>query len=127
VVPRGADREPVTLRIPADASQIGTVRILAGAIGRHVGLSDERVEDLKLVLSELCAEAVEASGPGGFVEMRFEQEADSLAIEVRTPATSSQMKRNDSSDQRRRLLDALVPSTGTVLERAERVVRFRLP
>jgi histidine kinase-like protein len=103
------------------------VRILAGAIARHVGLSDEQIEDLKLVLSELCAEAVEASGPGGFVEMRFEREAASLATEVRTPAPSSGKKRNESADERRRLLDALIPSMSTALEGAERVLRFRLP
>ena len=116
----------MSLRIPADASQIGTVRILAGSIGRVVGLADEEIEDLKLVLSELCAEAIEASGPGGFVEIRFVREAASLATEVRAPA-GSEKRRNDSDDQRRRLLDALVPSLSSVIEEAERVVRFRLP
>jgi anti-sigma regulatory factor (Ser/Thr protein kinase) len=103
------------------------VRILAGSIGRVVGLADEEIEDLKLVLSELCAEAVEASGPTGFVEIRFVREAASLATEVRTPQQSSDEKRNESADQRRRLLDALVPSLNSVFEGAERVVRFRLP
>jgi histidine kinase-like protein len=117
----------VTLRIPADASQIGTVRILAGSIGRVVGLADEEIEDLKLVLSELCAEAVEASDPGGFVEIRFVREAAALATEVRTPARNSEKRGNGSADQRRRLLDALVPSLSSVVEEAERVVRFRLP
>ena len=115
----------MTLRIPADASQIATVRILAGAIGRHVALNDEHIEDLKLVLSELCAEAIERSTPGGFVEMRFVQEAESLATEVRTPDGGSES--SDPADRRRRLLDALLPSSTTVVEGSERVVRFRLP
>jgi anti-sigma regulatory factor (Ser/Thr protein kinase) len=117
----------VTLRIPAESSQIGTVRILAGAIGRHVGLTEEQVEDLKLVLSELCAEAVEASVAGGFVQMRFVRGEASLATEVRTHAGSSEKRRNESADHRRRLLNALVPTMSSVLEGAERVVQFRLP
>lgn len=123
----------MTLRVPADPAQIGTVRILAGTIGRHAGLGVEQIEDLKLVLSELCAEAVEASGPNGVVEMRFEWEPGSLATEVRTAtevktaAAGPDGGRSDVADQRRRLLDALVPSRSSSLEGEDAVVRFRLP
>lgn len=122
-----ANREAVTLRVPADPAQMGTVRILAGAVGRHAGLGVEQIEDLKLVLSELCAGVVETSGPNGFVEMRFEWELGSLSTEVRTAGSSSKDRTGDVADQRRRLLDALAPSRSSGLEGEKWVVRFRLP
>jgi anti-sigma regulatory factor (Ser/Thr protein kinase) len=117
----------VTLRIPADASQIGTVRIVAGAVGRHAALTDEQVKDLKLVLSELCADVIERAGHGAFVEISFLDEAGALETEVRAPAPSPERTTSDIGTQRRRLLDALVPSMRTIVEGTQQVSRFRLP
>jgi serine/threonine-protein kinase RsbW len=55
--------EAVELEIPARPEYIALVRLVVSSLatGRRV-LADERVDDLKLVVSEACTNAIEAHG-----------------------------------------------------------------
>lgn len=44
-----------SLEIPADAHYLTTVRVFAVAVGRQLGMSESRVDDLKLAMSDTCA------------------------------------------------------------------------
>jgi serine/threonine-protein kinase RsbW len=56
-------REAVELEIPARPEYIALVRLVVSSLasGRRV-LADERVDDLKLAVSEACTNAIEAHG-----------------------------------------------------------------
>jgi histidine kinase-like protein len=114
---------PLSLKIPADASQIATVRLFAAAVGHHYGLSDEDVEDLKLALSELCAEAIEVGDP---VEVVLDWVEGSLDVEVRNASSARSRERTPDRDRRRQLIEALLSGARFEREGEERVVRFRL-
>lgn len=51
------------LELPARAELVSTVRLFSAALGRHFGLGEEAVADLKLGVSEACAGLIR-SGPG---------------------------------------------------------------
>ncbi|MEP7059420.1 MAG: ATP-binding protein [Actinomycetota bacterium] len=54
--------EAIRLRIPADATYLSVARMFGGSVAEAFGLDPERAQDLRLALSEICAEAVEARG-----------------------------------------------------------------
>ena len=53
-----------TLAIPADPAYVGTVRYFAATIARHEGLPEELIDDLRLAVSEACAEAIDSGVTG---------------------------------------------------------------
>jgi anti-sigma regulatory factor (Ser/Thr protein kinase) len=57
--------EAMTLEIPVDPAYAVTARLFVATAARDLGLSDGSVDDLRLAVSELVANAVEAdeSGP----------------------------------------------------------------
>lgn len=46
--------EIFSLEIPADPAYVATARLFSAAVGRQLGLEEERVDDLKLAISEAC-------------------------------------------------------------------------
>jgi serine/threonine-protein kinase RsbW len=50
----------VELQVPADTQYVGLARLVVTAAARQAGMSDERIEDLKIAVSEATANAVNA-------------------------------------------------------------------
>jgi anti-sigma regulatory factor (Ser/Thr protein kinase) len=77
-----ADLELVAeLVVPADVGMLTVCRTALAGVGASVALSDEALDDLKLVLSEVCGAAMERAHPaGGSVEIEFR--TSSVEIEV---------------------------------------------
>ncbi|MGZ5327077.1 MAG: hypothetical protein ACXWFU_01825 [Actinomycetota bacterium] len=117
---------PVVLRVPAERSFVSTVRIFAGAIGRRSDFDDERIDDLKLALSEIAsgmiADGTEARS------LAFEIAADDHGLHVRTkgPLTGADATTDQGADHRRRLLEALVPDAVWSVDGDEQLVTFSL-
>jgi serine/threonine-protein kinase RsbW len=56
----------VVLRVPARAENLALVRVVVTSLAETCGhLADQRLDDLRLVVSEACANAVEAYGRVG--------------------------------------------------------------
>ena len=117
---------PVVLRVPAEGSFVSTVRIFAGAIGRRSELDDERVDDLKLVLSEIASGMI-ADGAGGRT-LVFEITTDDRGLQVRArgPLIGQDATADPGADHRRRLLEALVPDAAWSVDGDEQLVTFSL-
>lgn len=47
-------KEALTLTIPADARQLVTARVFAESVGRHSGMAEDRILDLKVVISDIA-------------------------------------------------------------------------
>lgn len=60
-----------SLTIPADAGYLGMCRLAAAGIGGSAGLSDERIADLQLAVSEVCADAVLHARPPSTICVRM--------------------------------------------------------
>lgn len=83
--------ELVELRIPARAEHLALVRVVASSLAETVaGLDKIRLEDLRLAVSEACANAVEAYNrqgrPGAAIELRLRAERGRIEVEVHDDA-----------------------------------------
>jgi len=75
----------VELQIPALSPYVGVVRLALAALARGAGLDEEKVDDLKIAVSEACSRAVlagEAEDPGSPVSVTWTDEADRIVIEI---------------------------------------------
>lgn len=70
-----------TLRGPARADLVATLRVFASAVARHYGLADDLVEDVKLAVSEACTDPVDA-GAGGELSLGITGDVDGVACEI---------------------------------------------
>ena len=81
----GRSDRVVALTIPAKAEYIALVRLALTGVLRTQTVGQEVVADLKLALTEACSNSIRhaySDGREGFVEIRYELEADRLAVEV---------------------------------------------
>jgi hypothetical protein len=124
--------EVLRIHIPASPAHLRDVRAFIGAVARHVRCPDETIEDLRLLASEVCAQAFdEGIAPDG-IDLRAGLESDALVVEIEPVARFADTGISDpidasSGERRWALLTALFPD----LERAEvngsTVLRVRVP
>ena len=72
----------LSIRIPPDAAHVAAVRAFVGAVGRQVGCSEESIDDLRLVATEACAQAIEDGAAGGGIEVRTLLSDRRLVLEI---------------------------------------------
>lgn len=75
----------VDLQIPPRSAYVGVIRLALAALARAAGFGEEQVDDLKIAVSEACANAVlsnEESGSDAPVTVRWIDEDDRVVIEV---------------------------------------------
>jgi serine/threonine-protein kinase RsbW len=87
----GGPADGVTLRVPARAEHLGLVRIVVTTLAETVaGLDGVRLDDLRLAVSEACANAVEAYGRQGQlgfpVTIRLRADPGCIEVEVHDEA-----------------------------------------
>lgn len=81
----------VDLEIPARSPYVGVVRLALSSLARTAGLDEEALDDLKIAVSEACANAVLASeeaGSSDSITIRWTEEADRLIVEISDPVSS---------------------------------------
>ena len=79
------DRTPtehLSIRIPPGTAHVASVRAFVGALGRSIGCSEEAVDDLRLVATEACAQAIEEDAPGDGIEVRSMVDGNRLLLEI---------------------------------------------
>ena len=75
----------VQLQIPPRSPYVGVVRLAVSALARSAGVDEETVDDLKIAVSEACANAVlsqEEAGSDAPVEVTWDQVDAAIHIEV---------------------------------------------
>ena len=91
----------VAVEIPAGSAYVGVVRLALSSLARSVGLSDEAVEDLKMAVSEACANAVlanEERAPQEPVGVVWTDDSEKVVIEVRDRGTTYDPSRESLED-----------------------------
>jgi serine/threonine-protein kinase RsbW len=77
--------QEVELRLPPDAALVGLVRLVVIAAARLAGMGGERVEDLKIAVSEAATNAIRAQSRRGSddpVVIRFGRSGEAFAVTV---------------------------------------------
>ncbi|MDQ3953209.1 MAG: ATP-binding protein [Actinomycetota bacterium] len=75
----------VRLEIPPQSAYVAIVRLAVTSLGRGAGLDEEKLDDLKIAISESCANAVLAvqeTGVHSPIEISFSAGAESLEVVV---------------------------------------------
>ena len=108
----------VELEIPARPEFVGIVRMAVGALaGIRPGLAYERIDDLRIVVSEACTSAIEVLERQGILRLRcldgpktleVRIEAPAAAFESAFPAGPSEVPEHDADSFRISLIRALV-------------------
>jgi hypothetical protein len=123
-------RSTTTLAIPADPAYVGTVRYFAATIARHEGLPEELIDDLRLAVSEACAEAIDA-GVTGSIRVALSLEPERIDVEVTSGSAQSEGEPHAREAlvpiYRMQVIRALFPDAKTDPGHGVRVVRFTVP
>lgn len=75
----------VRLEIPPRSPYVGVVRLAVSSLARTAGLDEDKVDDIKIAVSEACANAVlnnEEAGSEAPVSITWEEDDSSVRIEV---------------------------------------------
>ena len=70
------------LQIPPQAEYVGTARLFLAAAGRHFELSEEAVADVKVAVSEVCADAIEDARRPDHLRIALRSGVDALEVTV---------------------------------------------
>lgn len=76
---------PVTLAIPARPEFVGVVRLAVTSLARELGLDEERVDDLKIAVSEACTNVMpppDGSGAPGQISMAWDAADEAATVEI---------------------------------------------
>ena len=105
----------VELEIPPRSVYVRVIRLALTPVARAAGLNEEAIENLKIALSEACANAVlstESAGLEAPVTVTWTEEGHRLVVEVMNPGADRSVSSNDSLQgaTRQELSDALMQS-----------------
>jgi anti-sigma regulatory factor (Ser/Thr protein kinase) len=79
----------VELEIPARPEFVGIARMAVGALaGIRPGLAYERIDDLRIVVSEACTSAIEALEKDGVLRLRCIDGPKSLEVRIEAPGSA---------------------------------------
>ena len=102
----GEDR--YELHANGDPESLPAVRMFVRAVARSIDADAERIDDLQLIVSEICSELLESGGR----ELHVTVEPDGTALDVAVDATGAEIETDDAEDGfRRELLRSLSPGT----------------
>ena len=81
------------MSIPAGTAYVGIIRLAVASLARSAGFDEERVDDIRIAVSEACTNAVlahEEAGTQAPITVAWEEAADRIVVKVQdrvgTPA-----------------------------------------
>ena len=105
----------IELEIPARPEFVGIARMAVGALaGIRPGLAYERIDDLRIVVSEACTSAIEELDDAGSLRLRCIDGPKTLEIRIEAPASAfesafpGEEQETDADNFRISLIRALV-------------------
>lgn len=81
----------VEMSIPAGTAYVGIVRLAVASLARSAGFDEERVDDIRIAVSEACTNAVlahEEAGSSDPVTVAWSESADQIAVQIDDRVTS---------------------------------------
>ena len=120
-----AMEELVCLDVPAQPAFVGVARSVIATVATAIeGLDDDRIDDLRLAVSEACTSAVVAGSTNRMV-LRASQDGEHLEVSIQDAGSGMRSDDADGEGFGLQLLTALVDEV-TFLDDAERGTGVRL-
>lgn len=107
---------PVEIRIPARPEYVGVVRLALAALARGASLDEEKLDELKIAVSEACTNSVMAQNEAGDdspVRVSWLADAATVTIEISgaaSPETAQRMEDTQGISTRTRMSEDLLRS-----------------
>lgn len=79
---------PVSVTVPATPNAIDILRSVAGVVAGHTPLGFDRVDDLRLAVSEAAGRLIQASGAEGTIREVVVVEDTSVRVDLTMPTTA---------------------------------------
>jgi hypothetical protein len=79
---------PVTVIVPAAPSSIDVLRSVAGVVAGHTSMGFDRVDDLRLAVSEAAGRLIQASGSEGTIRQVVAVEDATVRVDLTMPTTT---------------------------------------
>lgn len=95
---------PVRIELPARPEYVGVARLALASLARNAGVEEERVDDLKIAVSEVCTDVV-ATDSSGLLKIDWSASGRVVEIEVSGPEPTEGEQRDFSRDLLSALLD----------------------
>lgn len=124
--PAGTDRHlmmAIEITIPSKPEYVAVVRLALSSLARDLEMDEEAVDEMKIAVSEACANAVVASrdaGSDGPITVKWESHEASIVVEIGDSAGGSTVAGPLDDSQgfstRRAMSEALLRSLVTKLE-----------
>ena len=116
--------ERLSIRIPPGTAHVASVRAFVGAVGRTTGCSEEAVDDLRLVATEACAQAIEQDAPPAVIEVRSLVDGGRLLVAIEPCGRAPKgLDGGSGRATRRALIEGLFPDA----EFDDQVLRVAVP
>jgi anti-sigma regulatory factor (Ser/Thr protein kinase) len=96
------------MHVEGDPTGLSTIRVFVGAIARSMDADPERVDDLQLIVSEICTELLEAGGSELHVAVRRVEGTVDVSVDGVGAEVSME---GEGKTFRRELLETLSPDT----------------
>ncbi len=115
----------VELEIPRRPPYVGVVRLALSSLARAVGLDEEVVDDLKIAVSEACANAVlagEQAGGDGAIRVAWIEAERGLIVEIDSEGPAGEAPDEQRFAMSMALLETLVDECEISRERDGRVL-----
>lgn len=115
----------IEITIPPRSVYVGVVRLAVVSLARQTGIDEDKVDDLRIAVSEACTNAVLAHEEAGTLEpvvVRWAEEDDRLVVDVlgaiQPPSAVSEDSHGFSTRSvlSQALLDSLVDETEVLTE-----------
>lgn len=125
----------IEIAIPPRSVYVAVVRLAVASLARHAGLDEDRVDDLRIAVSEACTNAVlahEEAGTQDEVVIRWADDNDRLVVDVQGMIEPPSEAMEDSHGFSTRsvlsqaLLDSLVDESQTLTQDGTTVSRLIL-
>lgn len=126
--------DALTLAFPPVPAYVSTARLFVGSVARHYGVDEERVDDLKVAVSEACTSAIRLRGDGEDpIEVLITTGQGALKVEVPASmeresdltelSTTGDLVRSLSME----LIRALFPEARTMDGQSASAISFSVP
>jgi len=89
----------IEIAIPPRSVYVGVVRLTVTSLARNAGLDEDRVNDLRIAVTEACTNAVLAHEEAGVMEpviVKWAEESGRFVIDVEGRAQPSEQELEDS-------------------------------
>jgi Histidine kinase-like ATPase domain len=110
--------ERYELHVDGDPDGLPAIRVFVRAVARSVDFDAERVDDVQLIVSEICGELLES----GARELDVTVESHGASLEVSIEGAGATIAGSSANGFRRELLASLAPDTAWAASGA----RFRV-